>query len=247
MPMVPMISLRSATLALSLVVVAAQFPSRVRAQAQGTTSELPDPSIDVTLENPRSDKLSRVRFSATPGTYVTVISVSSNGKVEVLYPASPDVTSAFVTSSRTVTLPRLTSTSRLQLQRDIYAFASFVPFNFAKVSDGSGWNSLHLSNYGIGSGENIALAFAAEISDPAARVVMAPAITESGVLVTRQFTPATRWLATFHNKPCPYLSTVTGSRGGFVSCSGVGRGQATIATRRTPQPNPAFEKKTAKK
>jgi hypothetical protein len=241
MPMNPMLSIRAITL-VSAVVVAAIFPTRVCAQSERAVSAAHDPDVDVSIENPRNDKLSRIRFSATPGTYVVVIGVSSNGKVDVLYPAAPEIADAFRQSSETVTVPRVAGTSRTKSQRDIYAFASYVPFNFAKVSDGSGWNNLHLASYARGPGEQIARAFAAEISDPSSRVVVAPAIIESGVFATNTYRHATPWLAAFHSKPCPYLSRVT-TVAGAPQCSAVGAAKAYVPNRRTPQQNASQVKK----
>jgi hypothetical protein len=188
--------------------------------AQEPASIPDDPEVDVRIEVPRGTTYERVSFTVSPASYVVVIRVGPAGNVAVLYPSSPAVDRAFVTSAKPVVLKPLIAKNT---SAEIFAFASRTPFDFSKVSDGTGWNSLHLASFKGLSGHAIAEEFVTEITSPLARVAMATAPNGAMVLVDKGYRPATRGLAAFKSMPCPTLSRQVGTVGGMAVCSGIGK------------------------
>jgi hypothetical protein len=188
---------------------------------QAQESALPDdPEVNVRIEVPRGTTYERVLFTVSPASYVVVIRVSPTGNVAVLFPSSASVDNAFVTSAKPLVVKPLIAKNT---SAEIFAFASRTPFDFSKVSDGAGWNSLHLASFKGLSGETIAEEFVTEIASPLARVAMSRALNGGAVLVDKGYRPATRGLAAFKAMPCPTLSRQVGSVAGMTVCSGIGK------------------------
>jgi hypothetical protein len=157
---------------------------------------------------------------------VVVIRVSPTGNVGVLYPVTASVDKAFITSAKRVVLKPLIAKNA---SAGIFAFASRTPFDFSKVSDGEGWNSLHLASFKGLSGQTIAEEFVTEISSPLARVAMATAPNGGIVLLDKGYRQATRGLAAFKAMPCPTLSRQVGSVAGMAVCSGIGKTSSFVS------------------
>ena len=205
---------------LSLSAVSCTFALSVN--AQDTAPQRDDPDITVRVERPRSGSFDRVFFAASPNSYVAVIRVGPTGRIDVLYPTTPSTEASFVKSSKRVAVRPLPS-RMANGYGEVYAFASRAPFDFSAASDGDGWNSLHLATLNGATGEEVAIAFANEMSGPLSRVSMAAADLGPTLLVDRRYREATPRLAAFKARSCPTLSMPVGSSGGVPICSAIGK------------------------
>lgn len=208
---------KSVTLSAGLLGVLSLASSGSAQQAQSNGIQPYDPDITIIQRSDFQTSRRLVDFAVTPNSYVVVIRVGSRGAVDVLYPLVPSVDKALIKSDRVVHVSDLNGTNK----RDgtIYGFVSLTPFVFSRVSSDNGWNSFHLANYSGSTDEVIAQTFGSDISSETSRVVMARATPGGPSLVTRGYTQPNR-LASFHNKPCPYLARPMGnsSDGGPTQC-----------------------------
>ena len=114
------------------------FPATTPAQQVQPADATPGPQISVDIRNETRPTERTMSFVATPGSYVTVVRVNTAGRLEVLYPASPDVQRSLVASDERVAIPNNKSAFNPHAEGSIYAFASMLPYDFSKVADKKG-------------------------------------------------------------------------------------------------------------
>ena len=103
------------------------------APAQDRAAVPPAPELAVWVAGAPS---SRAFFQASPESHVVVFRLLESGEIEMLYPALPQAVAAFPSARRPLaTIPF----DRAKAARGIYAFASFTPFDFTAVTEGSTW------------------------------------------------------------------------------------------------------------
>ena len=172
-----------------LTLAAAAIPTlAVQAQAPATTPSLAvaqSPGVDVWLDTDFYESLVKAQafFNAVPGSYVTVIRVSTRNTLEVLYPANPasQIPYARNDQARTTLEFRTDAGTGLGV---IYAIASDKPFDYTKVSDGGRWSSDRLSHPKGNSVQEVAGYFFNEIvADAERRFAMAQAAFINGSAV----------------------------------------------------------------
>lgn len=192
---------------------ASLFGSELAAQLSAVSSA-PDPEISVIT--PPATRF--INFVATPRSYVVLVRVSEIGTVDVLYPAIPSLDQARINSAARVQVPTIASTPKATSRSSVFAFVSTLPYDFSKVASTNGWNTLHLSSYGGMTDAMIARAFGSEIAGAAGRVIMSRATPGGTLTVNHSPGQPSASLASFKNKPCPYLSIPMGNADGTVSC-----------------------------
>ena len=191
------------------------------AAAQQTPAISPrseDPNVFVNIRTEGQAHRQVIDFSATPNSFVVLIRVNNYGTVEVLYPSTPSIDRALVRSEKPIRVSSLSNPKAFYSQGSVFAFVSNDPFDFSKVADGSGWNSLHLASYSGISAESVARTFLDEIADRSSRVVMTDPMFSNAVLGTKSSEPLS-WLTEFRSKGCPTLATrIYGQSGTSGEC-----------------------------
>ena len=172
-------SRRAVQFALATLISAFVCASEVSAQ-QTVVASTPDPEIFVTT--PPVTRF--INFSATPGSYVLLVSITNTGNLDVLYPAIPSADLARVNSAAKVQVPTL-ATQKPNSLGAVFAFVSSAPYDFSKVASASGWNTLHLSNYAGITDDLIARAFGSDVAGANARVIMSRATPGGRMAIIR--------------------------------------------------------------
>lgn len=205
--------------------IAVSLVTSAASAQQHAVSAAPDPEISVV-----TPPVTRyINFVATPNSYVVLLRISNMGAVDVLYPAIPSVDRARVKSADNVQVPTIASTPRERSASSVFAFVSSAPYDFSKVSDTNGWNSLHLSSYGGRTDALIAAEFASEIAGPDGRVIMSRATYGGDMLVVHSAGQSSAKLAAFLNR-CPALQVSVVSANGTLSCIPKQFAQPVLAT-----------------
>jgi hypothetical protein len=188
------------------------------AQQPKPTVTASDPEVSVNIKNENNLRARKVDFTATPGSYVTIIRVNSEGTVEVLYPSTAVVDRAMIPSTKRVPVPKTPTSANLQSAGSIYAFVSTTPYVYSKVADKNGWNTLHLANYAAVTDVGIAESFGNEIAAPNSRVIMSKATTAPPMIVSHDHRPTVASLASFKNQRCPTTSFALEKGNGVSGC-----------------------------
>ncbi len=184
--------------------------------AQQPASADPEVSVNIRNEHRPADRV--IDFTATPGSYVTLIRVSPVGHVEILYPSAAVVDRAMVPSSKRIAVPRMPTPTNPMTAGSIFAFVSNTPFVFSRVADRNGWNSLHLANYSAATDEAIAVSFGNEITAPHSRVMMSKATTSPVAIISHDHSPTMASLASFRAQDCPSFALPVGNSSSGVTC-----------------------------
>jgi hypothetical protein len=105
------------------------------------------PGVDLWLDTDFFESLVKAQafFNAVPGSYVTVIRVSTKSTIEVLYPSTPGDQKPYTRNDEARTLLNFRTDAGTGLGV-LYAIASDKPFDYSRVSDGKHWNGDRLSH-----------------------------------------------------------------------------------------------------
>lgn len=204
--------------AVSVAAILAAVSTTGGAQVTQLSVTPKDPEVSVNIRNENIPAKRTIDFTATPGSYVTVIRVTPVGGVEVLFPSMAVVDRAMVPTSKRVPVPKTPTQANPQGVGSIYAFVSARPYVFSKVADGNGWNSLHLTNYAAATDAAIAESFGNEIAAPGSRVLMSKATTAPVAIISHDHRPLMASLASFRAKQCPTLSAQANGATPNISC-----------------------------
>jgi hypothetical protein len=132
------------------IIALAVLPITALAQTPATTTPVAaalTPGVDVWLDTDYYESLVKAQafFNAVPGSYVTIIRVTTRNTLEVLYPASPGAQAAYVRNDQARTMVEFRTDAGTGLGV-IYGIASDKPFDYSKVAEGGHWSSDRLAH-----------------------------------------------------------------------------------------------------
>lgn len=129
----------------------AQRVDRARVNEYGRPTQ-DGPSVSVWIDRYSFSYGERLRayFQTEPGAYVTVLRITTNGNVRVLYPHLPTVQRAFTYDLLADDEIPYATDAAFYLNESpgvgvVFAIASYTPFNYRSVSSGGRWSTLRLS------------------------------------------------------------------------------------------------------
>jgi len=125
-----------------------------RAQPLDRDSEYA-PAVDVWLDQVSYDRGAYIRpyFTTEPGAYVTVIRITSDGELRMMYPRRPDEQKPWALGQLTNDRLPFANDPSLSLHESsgngfVFAIASYRPFDFRQFRQGNFWNTARLAAFG---------------------------------------------------------------------------------------------------
>ena len=113
------------------------------------------PPIDLWLDQVSYDRGARIRphFTTEPGAYVTVLRVTSDGELRVMYPARPSQQQPFVIGQFAGDMVPYASDPSSNLYESsgtgyVFAIASYQRFDYSYFTQGRSWSTAKLATFG---------------------------------------------------------------------------------------------------
>ena len=140
-----------AAVAVAVSTAGAQRVDRARVNEYGRRTQ-DGPALQVWIDRYSYNSGERIRafFQTEPGSYVTVLRVTSRGDIKVLYPHTPKVQRAY-TSNQLVDdeIPFATDAGMYVNEPRgvgfVFAIASYTPFNYKWVTSAGRWSTVQLA------------------------------------------------------------------------------------------------------
>lgn len=151
--------MRANTMFLGLAAVAvavssagAQRVDRARVNEYGRRTQ-DGPEIQVWIDRYTYNSGERIRafFQTEPGSYVTVLRVTSRGDIKVLYPHTPKVQRAYTSNQLVNDEIPFAADAGMYVNEPrgvgfVFAIASYTPFNYKWVTGGGRWSTVQLAS-----------------------------------------------------------------------------------------------------
>ena len=124
--------------------------ARVNEYGRGTQD---GPQVQVWIDRYSYSSGDRIRafLQAEPGSYVTVLRITSRGDIKVLYPHVPTIQRAFTNDQLVDDEIPFATDAGMYLNEPsgvgfVFAIASYTPFNFRPVTSGGRWSTIQLAS-----------------------------------------------------------------------------------------------------